>query len=244
LEGYCKHQRPLFGRVLSLLRQEVVPLLQQGALSGAAEWVSNEELFSKHPGCVDMLLDVLCDRGFQAHYVREMMPVPVMFDAASGQIQTKLQALHRFKFQFDASGVRDANALKALEIAARITEAARNGTAAGAANTLAGGMAGSSSGGIRPQATASPITESFIPEHLDLEAKMRAQDNSLRLKRVALAQQLQQHACEVKCSSAGGCSGAAAAGDVDEDVFTIHCCLRPDISCGHAQELEVVSASG
>jgi hypothetical protein len=248
LEGYCKHQRPLFGRVLALLGQQVVPLLQQGALSGAAEWVSNEELFSKHPGCVDMLLDVLCDRGFQAHYVREMMSVPVTFDAASGQIQTKLQALHRFRFSFDASGVRDANALKALEIAARITEAARNGTAAGGANTLAGGMAGGSSGGMRPQAAAAPITESFIPEHLDLEAKMRAQDNSLRLKRVALAQQLQQqqhlqqHACEGKCSS-GSCSSAAAE-DVDADVFTIHRCLRPDTNCGHAQELEVVSASG
>jgi hypothetical protein len=101
---------------------------------------------------------------------------------------------------------------------------------------------------MRPQAAASPITESFIPEHLDLEAKMRAQDNSLRLKRVALAQQLQQqqlqqHACEGKCGSAGGCSGAAAV-DVDEDVFTIHRCLRPDMNCGHAQELEVVSASG
>jgi hypothetical protein len=32
--------------------------------------------------------------------------------------------------------------------------------------------------------------------------------------------------------------------DVDEDVFTIHRCLRPDMNCGHAQELEVVSASG
>jgi hypothetical protein len=250
LEGYCKHQRPLFGRVLSLLGEQVVTLLQQGALSGAAEWVSNEELFTKHPGCVDMLLDVLCDRGFQAHYVREVMPVPVTFDAASGQIQTKLQAMHRFKFSFDASGVRDANALKALEIAARITEAARNGTAGAAANAYAGAVAGSSSGGMRPQAAASPITESFIPEHLDLEAKMRAQDKSLRLKRVALAQQLQQqqqqqqqqqHACGGKCSS--GCSGAAAS-DVDEDVFTIHRCLRPDMNCAHAQELEVVSASG
>ncbi|WIA29745.1 hypothetical protein OEZ86_012222 [Tetradesmus obliquus] len=245
LEGYCTHQRPLFGRVLSLLGEQVVPLLQQGALSGAAEWVSNEELFTKHPGCVDMMLDVLCDRGFQAHYVREVMPVPVRFDAASGQIQTKLQAMHRFKFSFDASGVRDANALKALEIAARITEAARNGTAGGAASAYADAMAGSSSG-MRSQAAASPITESFIPEHLDLEAKMRAQDNSLRLKRVALAQQLQQqqqqqHACEGKCGSS--CGGAAAS-DVDEEVYTIHRCLRPDVNCGHAQELEVVSASG
>jgi hypothetical protein len=248
LEGYCKHQRPLFGRVLSLLGEQVVPLLQQGALSGAAEWVSSEELFTKHPGCVDMLLDVLCDRGFQARYVREVMAVPVMFDVASGQIQTKLQAMHRFKFSFDASGVRDANALKALEIAARITEAARNGTGGGGASGYAGAVAGSSSGGMRPQANASPITESFIPEHLDLEAKMRAQDKSLRLQRVALAQQQQQrqqqqHACEGKCSSSCG-SAAGSSNDVDEDVFTIHRCLRPEINCGHAQELEVVSASG
>ncbi|KAF6250719.1 hypothetical protein COO60DRAFT_1568871 [Scenedesmus sp. NREL 46B-D3] len=158
LEGYCTQQRPLFGRVLSLLGQQVVPVLQQGALSGAAEWVSNEELFTQHPGCVDMLLDVLCDRGFKAHYVREIMPVPVMFDAASGQIQTKLQALHRFKFSYDSSGARDANALKALEIAARITEAARNGTAAGSANTAAGTMGASAAAGLRSRCIGLPIS--------------------------------------------------------------------------------------
>lgn len=242
LEGYCRHQKPLFGRVLALVDEHVVPVLQQGALSGTAEWVSVEELFSKHPGCVDMLLDVLSDRGFQAHYIREVMSVPMRFDAATGAIQAALQPVHRFKFSFDAAGVRDASALKALEIAARITEAARN-TAAAAATSAAdgsgsGALNGSSAARLAP--AAAPITESFIPEHLDLEAKMRAQDKSQQLKRVALAK---QHGCDsTACDSSSGsaCAGAAAG----DDMFTIHRCLRPDIKCGHAQELEVVSASG
>jgi hypothetical protein len=63
LEGYCSQQRPLFGRVLALMGSEVLPLLQQGALAGAAEWVSHEPLFASHPAAIDMVLDVLSDRG-------------------------------------------------------------------------------------------------------------------------------------------------------------------------------------
>eukprot|EP00879_Flechtneria_rotunda_P009169 GHRR01009599.1.p1 GENE.GHRR01009599.1~~GHRR01009599.1.p1 ORF type:complete len:447 (+),score=143.70 GHRR01009599.1:767-2107(+) len=181
LEGYCRQQRPLFGHVLALLQQHVVPLLQQGALAGAAEWVTKEDLFSQHPGCIGMLLDVLTDRGFQAHYVQEVVSVPVKLDVATGSIEAQLQAVHRFRFSFEAPGVRDASALNALEIAVRISEAARSSVAAvGSSGATMLGLAGSAvqhhSAALTP-ATA-PITESFIPEHLDFEAKMRAQDKS------------------------------------------------------------------
>lgn len=235
LEGYCSHQRHLFGPVLGLVQQEVVPLLQQGALSGAAEWVSQSELFTRHPNCVDMLLDVLSDRGFHAHYVREVMAVPENFNAATGSITSRLQPLHRFRFTFDAAGVRDASALKALEIAARITEAARTNIAG------QGEVRGS-----KPCPAPSPITESFIPEHLDIEAKMRAQEKAQQLKRISLAG---RRASDSRCDSCEGsatCSGqhSSSSSSVPGDVFVIHRCLKPETNCGHAEELEVVSASG
>lgn len=236
LEGYCRQQRPLFGQVLGLVQQHVVPLLQQGALSGAAEWVSQEGLFTMHPVCIDMLLDVLSDRGFHAHYVQEIIAVPVNFNTASGAITTRMQPLHRFRFTFDAAGVRDASALKALEIAARITEAARSNIAVQAGN-----------GGSRPLPAAAPITESFIPEHLDLEAKMRAQDRSQQLKRVALSNSSSASSLSSSCESCQSGSSCSVHGDSSnsssmDDVYTIHRCLKPDTDCGHAEELQVVSA--
>lgn len=238
LEGYCRQQRPLFGRVLGLVQQHVVPLLQQGALSGAAEWVTQDDLFTMHPVCIHMLLDVLSDRGFHAHYVQEVMAVPVSFNTATGAISTCMKPLHRFRFSFDAAGVRDASALKALEIAARITEAARSNIAAAQAG----------SGGCRPLPAAAPITESFIPKHLDLEAKMRAQDRSQQLRRVALSSINNSGTLEGSCASCAGGSSCTVHGAIRsdssnvEDVFTIHRCLKPDADCGHAEELQVVSA--
>ena len=95
LEHYCQQQRPLFGRVLDLLQSEVLPLLQQGALAGAAEWVSQESLLSQHPVCVDMLLDVLADRGFKSTYCKEALMVPVAVDAATGNVTVRTQPQHR-----------------------------------------------------------------------------------------------------------------------------------------------------
>jgi hypothetical protein len=112
LEGYAARQRPLFARVLAALRSEVLPLLRQGGLSGRAEWATRDALFTDHPVAVDMLLDVLTDRGFQASCAKEAVDVPVRFDAASGAIETEARPLHRFTVRFETAGVRDGTALK------------------------------------------------------------------------------------------------------------------------------------
>jgi hypothetical protein len=65
LEGYCTKQRHLFAKVMQLIDDHVVPRLHQGGLAGQATWVTHEPLFREHPVSVDMLLDVLSDRGFQ-----------------------------------------------------------------------------------------------------------------------------------------------------------------------------------
>ncbi|KAI8474928.1 MAG: hypothetical protein J3K34DRAFT_374708 [Monoraphidium minutum] len=161
LEGYAARQRPLFGRVLDRLRAEVLPRLRQGGLAGRAEWAARDALFTEHPVAVDMLLDVLSDRGFQASYVREEVDVPVRFDAATGAITTEARPLHRFSVQFEAAGVRDGQALKALEISARVVEAARSAMAGGASASRLGAA------GAQP----APITASFIPQHLDHSLK-------------------------------------------------------------------------
>jgi hypothetical protein len=271
LEVYCSQQRPLFGRVLDILQSRVLPLLVQGALAGSAEWLSQEALFSQHPVCVDMLLDVLSDRGFKATYCKETVMVPVSIDAATGSITVRPQPQHRFRFSLEQVGEREASMLKALEIAARITEAARSNMVAAAAQQNGGQQLGGQHSqaqtpdgvvgmaGLHP---ASPITESFIPAHLDHEAKARrAQD----LRRVTLTS-LSRNAAAAAPAAAAAATRAAAAcspagcssctstssstpssGEADEDeegLYTIHRCLKPELNCGHAEELEVVAASG
>lgn len=166
LEGYAARHRPLFARVLALLRSEVLPLLRQGGLAGHADWATRDALFSDHPAAVSMLLDVLSDRGFQASYSKELQEVPVAFDRETGAISTEARAVHRFTVRFEAAGVRDGQALKALEISARVVEAARL-AAGGAAGRRGAGGALLDAGAAQP----GPITASFIPEHLDHSLK-------------------------------------------------------------------------
>lgn len=266
LEVYCSQQRPLFGRVLDILQSRVLPLLVQGALAGSAEWLSQEALFSQHPVCVDMLLDVLSDRGFKATYCKETVMVPVSIDAATGSIMVRPQPQHRFRFSLEQVGEREASMLKALEIAARITEAARSNMVAAAAQQGGQQLGGQHSqaqpdgvvgmAGLHP---ASPITESFIPAHLDHEAKARRGQDLRRVTLTSLSRNAPAAAAaatraEAACSRAGcssctssSSSSTPSSGAADEDeegLYTIHRCLKPELNCGHAEELEVVAASG
>lgn len=265
LEFYCSQQRPLFARVLDMLQTRVLPLLQQGALSGSAEWVSQEQLFSQHSVCVDMLLDVLSDRGFKATYCRETVLVPVSVDAGTGNITVRSQPQHRFRFLLEQAGEREASMLKALEIAARITEAARSNMVAVARELGAPGeqhqhqqLLPHSVVGMAGLHPAAPITESFIPEHMDHEAKAKRAQDLRRVTLTALSRQALKAATATaavagpagataaSCTS-NGCSSCSSSGDGqvggEGDLTTIHRCLRPELNCGHAEELEVVEAN-
>lgn len=159
LENYCQKQRPLFGQVLAMIDSQVVPLLKQGGLPGQAEWCTEEPLLTAHPVCVDMVMDVLSDRGFQVSYVRDAQVVPTHFDVKTGKITTEKVSLHRFRVSFEAPGTRDAAALKTMELATRVAEAARSGF-----NTYSQDVA----------VPGAPITESFIPQHCDHERRLQA----------------------------------------------------------------------
>ncbi len=140
----------------------------------------------------------------QAHYTREYMVVPTHFDTSTGAITSERLPLHRFRVRFDAPGMRGAAALKAMEIAARVAEAARSG-ASGDAGALAGG------------AGAAPLTMSFIPEHLDHEARLQQQERA---------------------------AAAAARGEplplADAKAVRITRCVHERPSCRHAQDLDVL----
>jgi len=256
LEFYCSQQRPLFARVLDMLQTRVLPLLQQGALSGSAEWVSQEQLFSQHSVCVDMLLDVLSDRGFKATYCKETVLVPVSVDAATGNITVRSQPQHRFRFLLEQAGEREASMLKALEIAARITEAARSNMVAVARELGAPGeqhqqLLPHSVVGMAGLHPAAPITESFIPEHMNHEAKAKRAQDLRRVTLTALSRQALKAATATAAAAGQGCSscssGSSSSSDGqvggEGDVTTIHRCLRPELHCGHAEELEVVEAN-
>ena len=71
------------------------------------------------PFSLQMLIDVLTDRGFRASHSGEVTHVPVQIDLSSGLIRNRKESRHRFRISWDCSSVRD---WQALEMAARVAE--------------------------------------------------------------------------------------------------------------------------
>lgn len=58
-------------QVLQVIDDEAVPLLRRCSLSGNADLLTHNALFSQQPLAVDMLIDILTDRGFFVAHVAE-----------------------------------------------------------------------------------------------------------------------------------------------------------------------------
>lgn len=137
LDDYSRRHKDLFDQTIHIIKTEIVPLLRRCGLAGHAEYVTKSPFFSLNPLTVDMIIDILADRGFNVDHVKEELVVPTRFDLKTGEITTRREELHRFRITFDVKGVREH--YKAMEIAARVAESASD----------------------------TRITQSFIPEGAD-----------------------------------------------------------------------------
>lgn len=107
LDSYCKRHNEMFVQVIDLIDDEVLPLLRKCSLAGHAEFRTRHALLLDNSLAVDMLIDVLSDRGFSvAHSVEERV-VPHSIDLKTGEIKNEIQDLHSFRITFDKENVRD-----------------------------------------------------------------------------------------------------------------------------------------
>ncbi|KAI8462363.1 MAG: hypothetical protein J3K34DRAFT_191729 [Monoraphidium minutum] len=107
LDGYCETVPELFQQVLDRIANDVLPVVRQSGLAGHAEYVTKAPFFSEHPVAVDMIVDVLTDRGYHVCYIREELAVPVHIDPATFAVACAREPVHRFRISFETKGVRD-----------------------------------------------------------------------------------------------------------------------------------------
>jgi hypothetical protein len=114
--------------VLDLIAGDVLPIVMRSGLAGRADYITRNRLFTDHPLAINMVLDVLSDRGFHvSHRVEEAaVPVAVVFSSPPpvaapapsaeqtatpvewrGDIELAPVSVHHFRIMFDARGVRD-----------------------------------------------------------------------------------------------------------------------------------------
>jgi hypothetical protein len=107
LDAYCKRDNKLFSEVIRLIDAEVIPVLKQSSLAGSAEYRTQTPLLRTHPHAVDILIDVLSDRGFSVAHTLEERLVPERIDLATGEIACRPDPIHIFRITFDKENVRD-----------------------------------------------------------------------------------------------------------------------------------------
>ncbi len=107
LDSYCKRHNKMFSEVISLIDSEVLPLLKKCSLAGHAEYKTRHPLLIGNTLAIEMLIDVLSDRGFSVGHAIEDRVVPRRIDLKSGQILSDLEEVHSFRITFDKENVRD-----------------------------------------------------------------------------------------------------------------------------------------
>ena len=96
LDGYALQSRGIFRQVISVIDNSVVPILRRCGMAGEAIFLTEEAIFTDNPKAIDMLIDVLSDRGFHVSYMPEVKEVPVRIDMDTGNVILMKATSHRY----------------------------------------------------------------------------------------------------------------------------------------------------
>jgi len=105
LDSYEHASAPLFKQVAAFIETSVVPIVVRHALAGRCMVKTDSALF-QDPTAVDMVLDILSERGYRAVYQEERTPVPERLDPQTGTIACQDRIQHTFEIRFHTPEIR------------------------------------------------------------------------------------------------------------------------------------------
>ncbi|WP_322975082.1 nucleoside monophosphate kinase [Aporhodopirellula aestuarii] len=105
LDGYELEHRELFHKVIAVIEQRFVPIIQRHAIAGLSIINSEDHLFDD-PLALAMVIDVFAERGFRAVANINLAETPDHFDLQTGKITCKTKKIFRFQVRFEGSEIR------------------------------------------------------------------------------------------------------------------------------------------
>jgi adenylate kinase len=105
LDAYEHASAGLFREAAAFIEAEVVPVLVRHALSGRCVVKTANGLF-RDPTTIDMVIDILSERGYHAVYEEQRAAVPRSFDRETGAVQCDDRVLHTFEIRFHPPEIR------------------------------------------------------------------------------------------------------------------------------------------
>lgn len=107
LNSYRHTHAETFSTVIRTIQAEVVPHIKRCAIAGVAVWETTDPLFDAHDGeAIDMVLDVLSERGYGVTYREVETYIPDRVDLATGEIATRAEKHHLFRVTFERPKIR------------------------------------------------------------------------------------------------------------------------------------------
>ncbi|TVR44292.1 MAG: nucleoside monophosphate kinase [Planctomycetota bacterium] len=105
LDRYRHRHSSLFARIVNLIETRFVPLLRRHALTGHA-MVRIEDADLEQDLAIDMVIDVLSERGFQATAVCDYQHIPIRIDSETGTIISATRKVWSFEVGFKSTRIR------------------------------------------------------------------------------------------------------------------------------------------
>jgi adenylate kinase len=105
LDGYEKNHTDLFERVVMLITEKFIPIIQRHAISGIAQ-VNTEDPVFEDPLALAMLIDTFSERGFHAMIDVHREEIPDRIDPQTFRIFTRTKKVYRVQIHFPRSDIR------------------------------------------------------------------------------------------------------------------------------------------
>ncbi len=105
LDTYAERHTVLFERVIELIKEEFIPIIERHAISGSAV-INSEDPILEDPTALAMLIDIFSERGYHAIIDLNREEIPESIDPATYRIKTRIKRVYRVRVQFKGSDIR------------------------------------------------------------------------------------------------------------------------------------------
>jgi adenylate kinase len=105
LDAYVERQSVLFAQVVTIVRDDFMPIIERHAISGIAV-VNTENSVFHDPDALAMLIDIFSERGFHALVDLQREEIPDSIDRESFKIITREKIIYRVRVHFQQSQIR------------------------------------------------------------------------------------------------------------------------------------------
>lgn len=105
LDSYADRHTELLDKVVELIREEFIPIIERHAISGSAV-VSTESQILEDSNALAMLIDIFSERGYHAIIDIHREEIAESVDPKTFKIRTRIKRVYRVRIAFKGSDIR------------------------------------------------------------------------------------------------------------------------------------------